>query len=71
MGKSILKINDWRKAQFFLLQISQPPNIPQKWFSTQNVPIDETDPNSLDFSFVKKSDKNHGVMVFLEKCQTL
>ena len=53
----------------FVFRISQPPNISQKWFSTQNVPIgitfsNETDTNSLDLLFVEKSGKNHGVMVF-------
>ena len=42
----------------FVFKISQPPNTSQKWFSTQNVPVDVmfevTDSNCLDFLFVDK-----------------
>ena len=38
--ENTLKINDWQKKNRVGFQISRPENIPQKWFSTQNGPLD-------------------------------
>ena len=48
-----------------VFQISQPGNIPQKWFSTQNEPLSVTfqmrlTPNHGNFSFFEKSNRKHG-----------
>ena len=73
--KNTLKINDWQKAQFCFSNISAPKHFSEMvqyskctyWCYLSN----ETDPNSLGFSFVDKSGKNHGVMFFKKMLNTL
>ena len=48
----------------FLFQISQPTNIPQKWFSTQNEPLDvrfqmRLTPTMGVFYFWREKNSNH------------
>ena len=51
-----------------VFQISWPTNIPQKWFSTQNEPLDvrflnQTDPKPWELSIFVKSNRNHGATI--------
>ena len=53
-----------------VFQISQPANIPQKWFSAQNGPLDvrfqiRLNPNRVGFSILEKSSKNHGTILYI------
>ena len=75
MGKNTLKINDWRKAQFYFLNISAPKHFSEMvqyskctyWCYVSN----ETDPDPVDFVIVEKSAKNQGVIGFKEILNTL
>ena len=63
--KFALKINDWLKAQSCFSNISIRKNIPKKWFSTQNWPLDVSfqmrlTPNYRSFLFLEKLNWNYG-----------
>ena len=53
-----------RKSRI-VFEISRPENIPKKWFSTQNEPLDvpfqmRRTANHGSFSFFEKSNRKHG-----------
>ena len=66
IGKNTLEINDWRKAEFCFSKISATKYLPEMVQCSKCTyrcyVSNETDPNCLNFLFVEKTGKNHGVL---------